>query len=70
MKINIETQVFKCLQRFGFIGKERYAFKAFQEGNLVIDAWLKYMKTKLDHLGLGNLMGNIYKIISGEISAK
>ena len=27
-----------------------------------------YMETKLELLGLGNLIGNIYKVISGEIS--
>ena len=27
-----------------------------------------YMKTKLELLVLSNLMGNIYKVISGEIS--
>ena len=68
LKINIETQIFKYLQRFTVIVKERYVFKAFQEENQAIDRWVKYMKTKLELLGLGNLMGNIYKVINGEIS--
>ena len=67
LKINIEIQMFKYLQRFAFIEKERYFFKAFQDENQAIDGWVKYMKTKLQHLGLGNLMGNIYKVISAEI---
>ena len=58
----------KYLQRFAFIEKERYVFKDFQEENHAIDGWVKYMKTKLELLGLGNLMGNIYKVINGEIS--
>ena len=37
LKINIEIQMFKYLQRFAFIEKGRYVFKAFQEENLVID---------------------------------
>ena len=59
--------MFKYLQRFAFIEKERYVSKAFQEENQAIAGWVKYMKTKLE-LGLGNLMGNIYKVINGEIS--
>ena len=68
LKINIEIQMFKYLQRFAFIEKERYVSKAFQEENQAIDGWVKYMKAKLELLGLGNLMGNVYKVISGEIS--
>ena len=68
LKINIEIQMFKYLQRFAFIEKERYVSKAFQEENQTIDGWVKYIKTKLELLGLCNLMGNIYKVINGEIS--
>ena len=60
--------MFKYLQRFAFIEKDRYVFKAFQEENQSIDGWVKHMKTKLELLGLANLMGNIYKVINGEIS--
>ena len=55
-------------KRFAFIEKERYVSKAFQEENQAIDGWVKYMETKLELLVLGNLMGNIYKVINGEIS--
>ena len=66
LKINIEIQMFKYLQWFAFIEKERYVSKAFQEENQTIDEWVKYMTIKLELLGLGNLMENIYKGISGE----
>ena len=58
LKINIEIQMFKYIQRLAFIEKDRNVFKAFHEENLAIDEWVKYMKTKLELLGLGNLMGN------------
>ena len=67
LKINIEIQMFKYLQRFAFIEKERYVSKAFQEENQAIDGWVKYMKTILELFWLGNLMGNICKVINGEI---
>ena len=60
--------MFKYLQQFVFIEKERYVSKTFQEEHQAIDGWVKYMKTKMELLGFGNLMGNIYKVISGEIS--
>ena len=44
------------------------SFKAFQEENLAIRDWVKYMKTKLELLGLGNVTGNIYRVVSVEIS--
>ena len=50
LKINIEIQMFKYLQRFAFIEKNRYVFKAFQEEDLALDGWVKYMKTKLELL--------------------
>ena len=55
--------MFKYLQRFAFIKEDIYAFKAFQEKNLAIDGWVNCMKTKLELLGLGNLMANIYKVM-------
>ena len=66
MKVNIEIQIFKYLQRFAFIEKEKYVPKAFQEEHQAIDGWVKYMETKLKLLGLGNLTGNKYKVMSGE----
>ena len=65
---NIDTQMFKYLQRFAFIEKDRYVFKAFEEENLIPDGWVTIMKTKLELLGLGNLKDNIFKVLRGEIS--
>ena len=48
--------------------KDRYVFKAFQEENMAIDEWVKYMKKKLELLGSVNLMGNMCKVITGAIS--
>ena len=67
LKINIEIQMFQYLQQFAYIEKDRYVFKSFKKENLAIDGWVKYMKTKLEFLGLGNLLVNIYKVISGQI---
>ena len=60
--------MFKYVQRFAFIEKDRYVFKAFLEEIQAMDGWVKRMKTKLELLGLGNFMLNIYKVISREIS--
>lgn len=68
LKNNIETQMFKYLQRFAFIQKDRYVFKAFEEENLIPNGWVTHLKTKLDLLGLGNLIINIFKVVSGDIS--
>ena len=67
LKINTEIQMFQYLQQFAYIEKDRYVFKSFKKENLAIDGWVKYMKTKLEFLGLGNLLVNIYKVISGQI---
>ena len=40
LKINIEIQMFKYLQRIVFIEKERYVFKAFQKENQAINLWV------------------------------
>ena len=51
LKINIEIQMFKYLQQFAFMQKERYVSKAFQEENQAINGWVNFMKTKLELLG-------------------
>ena len=68
LKINIEVKMFKYLQRFAFIEKEGYVSEALQEENQVTHGWVKYMKTKLELLELGNFMGNIYDVINEETS--
>ena len=35
-----------------------------------MDGWVKCMKTKLDPLGLGNLIGNIFKAVMGKFQKK
>ena len=68
LKNNIETQMFKYLQRFAFTQKDRYVFKTFEEESLIPNGWVAHLKTKLDLLGLGNLIINIFKVVSGDIS--
>ena len=77
LEINIEKiqLLFKYFQRFyrtteRFIEKDTLTFKAFQEVNLVIDGWVKYMKTILKLFRLDNLMRNICKVVSEEILKK
>ena len=50
--------MFKYLQRFAFLEKEE---------NLAIDGWVKYIKTTLELLGQGDLIGNIDKVVSEEV---
>ena len=46
LKINIEIQMLKHLQRFAFTKKDRHVFKAFQEENLTIGGWVEYHENK------------------------
>ena len=41
-----------------FHRKGEMFFKAFQEENLAMDEWFKYIKTELELLELDNLIGN------------
>ena len=52
LKINIEIQMLKYLQRFAFTKKDRHVFKAFQEENLTIDGWVKYHENKIGAFNL------------------
>ena len=47
LKINIEIQMLKHLQRFAFTKKDRHVFKAFQEENLTIGGWVEYHENKI-----------------------
>ena len=67
LKIDIETKIFKYFQRFTFIERNRYLFKAFEEDKFDTKGWVQNLKSSLDMLGLGNLQQNIYKIINGTI---
>ena len=66
-KIDIETKMFKYLQRMPFIEKNRFLYKAFKEDESERVGWVGKMKTILDGLGLSNLMINIFKTINGDI---
>ena len=54
--VDIETQMFKYLQRFIYADKERLLYKAFQEESMLDLAyetgWVTFMKGKLNNLGL------------------
>lgn len=53
--------MFKYLQRFNFIDKERYLYKAFQESNLDTVRWLRNIKNIFELYGEGKLIQNIIK---------
>ena len=67
LKIDIETKMFKYLQRMPFIEKHRFLYKAFKEDESEKIGWVRNMKSVLDNLGLSNLMLNIFKTIDGVI---
>jgi len=56
LKINIECQIFKFFQRFIFVDKKRFLYKAFQE-EMKEDfgdnyTWTTFVKSKLNSYGL------------------
>ena len=53
--------MFKYLQRFIFIDKDRYFYKEFQENNLDTAGWIRNIKNTLELHGEGNLTQNIVK---------
>ena len=63
--------MFKYLQHLHLYKKKnKYVFEVFEEENLITDGWVTNRKTKLEVLGLGNLIENIFKVISGDIPKK
>ena len=68
LKISIETQMFKYLQRFPFLDKDRYLVKAFEEDLLSNNGWVNNIKGTLERYGIYNLMNNILKVRKGEIT--
>ena len=70
LSIYIQKQMFKYLQRFPFVDKDRYLYKAFEEDSLDKNGWVKNIKNTLDSYGQSNLIKNIFKVIQGEISEK
>ena len=59
--------MFKYLQRFNFIDKERYLYKAFQESNLDTARWLRNIKNIFELYGEGKLIQNIIKKLRGKL---
>ena len=59
--------MYKYLQRFTFIVKDRYLYKEFQK-KLVAAKWIRNIKAILELQGQGNLFQNIFKTSEGEIS--
>ena len=63
LNINIEIQMLKYLNDL-LSWKRADTILGFSRRK---SSWVKYMKTQLEVLGLGNVMGKIYKVISWEI---
>ena len=59
--------MYKYLQRFTFIVKDRYLYKEFLK-KLVAAKWIRNIKGILELQGQGNLFQNIFKTSEGEIS--
>ena len=59
--------MYKYLQRFTFIVKDRYLYKEFHK-KLVATRWIRNIQGILELKGQGNLFQNIFKTSEGEIS--
>ena len=71
--IDIDVQIFKYFQRFIYVDKERYLYKAFQEECVsdFVDSegWVTSIKNKLNKYGLTSLWKDITKACkSGELT--
>ena len=74
LQVEIEQQIFKYFQRFIYIDKDRYLYKAFQE-EIAIDfgegkSWVTMIKSKLDSHGLTFLGSDILKACKSEELSK
>ena len=68
--INIESQIFKYFQRFVYVDKNRFLYKAFQH-ELTEDfgeqgSWVTFIKCKLSNYGLASLASDICKTCKSE----
>ena len=69
LRICIETQLFKYLQRIPFLNEDCYLRKAFNEELANKESgWMT--KMRLDSGGMSNLILNIFKVLNGEIDKK
>ena len=73
-KVEVETAMFKYLERYPFIGKDRLLYKAFAEEIKICEtggqSWISNIKEKLAKLGLSNLFINLSKVTTEEIEPK
>ena len=56
LSIYIEKQIFKYLERFPFVNKDRYLYKVFEEDNLDNKRWVKNIKNIFDSYGQSNVI--------------
>ena len=71
LRISIETQLFKYLQRIPFVKEDCYLRKAFNEELANKESgWVRKMRQLLDSYGMSNLILNIFKVLNGEIDKK
>ena len=71
LRISIEIQLFKYLQRIPFRKEDCYLRKAFNEELVNKESgWVTKMRHLLDSHGMSNLILNIFKVLNGEIDKK
>ena len=71
LRICIETQLFKYLQRIPLLKEDCYLGKAFNEELANKESgWMTKMRHLLDSCGMSNLILNIFKVLNGEIDKK
>ena len=71
LRISIETQLFKYLQRILFVKEDCYLRKAFNEELANKESgWVTKARHLLDSYGMSNLILNIFKVLNGEIDKK
>ena len=73
--VNIESQIFKYFQRFVYVDKNRFLYKAFQheltEDSGEQGSWVTFIKCKLSNYGLASLASDICKAcVSEELKTK
>ena len=71
LRISIETQLFKYLQRILFVKEDCYLCKAFNEELANKESgWVTKTRQLLDSYGMSNLILNIFKVLKGEIAKR
>ena len=71
LKICIETQLFKHLQRIPFLEEDYYLRKAFSEEVANKEpGWMTKMRDLLDSYSVSSLILDIFKVLEREIDEK